>query len=242
MHKQVGADRAGEQRRGEVLVDDGLDALEPPVGPLDHRDPAAARGDDEEARVDQRLDRVLLDDPHRLRRRDEPAPAAARVLGHGPPVLLGEAARDGLLVEAADRLRRRGERGVAGVDHGVRERRDDLLVEAGRAQLALQRRAEDVAEAPLGVGDRHVEVELRQPGLDVGDEVRAAHDEARPAGRCRASGRSATRPPRAGTARGRAAGRRRTARRSWRARRPRGGRCPRRRRRRCGRRSACGGL
>ena len=176
--QQVGAHRASEQRRGEVLVDDRLDALEPAVGPLDHGDPAAARGDNEEARVDQRLDRVLLDDPHRPRRGDEPAPAAARVLGHGPPVLLGEAARDGLLVEAADRLRRRGERGVAGVDHGVREGRDDLLVEAGRAQLALQRRAEDVAEAPLGVGDRHVEVELRQPGLDVGDEVRAAHDEA----------------------------------------------------------------
>ena len=107
--------------------------------------------------------------------RRQPRPESSATV---PPVLLGQAARDGLLVEAADRLRRRGERGVAGVDDGVREGRDDLLVEAGRAQLALQRRAEDVAEAPLGVGDRHVEVELRQPGLDVGDEVRAAHDEA----------------------------------------------------------------
>ena len=75
--QDVGAELAGEQRGGEVLVDDGLDAAQRvPVRPSSHdRDAAAAGADDDEPGVGQRVDGGGVDDRMRLGRGDDAAPA-----------------------------------------------------------------------------------------------------------------------------------------------------------------------
>ena len=90
--QHVGAEVVGEQARREVLVDDGLDADEAAVGLQRDRDAAAARCDDDRARVEQRADLVGLDDPLRPRRWHRAPPAAAGVLHDGPAEFLGHRA------------------------------------------------------------------------------------------------------------------------------------------------------
>src|SRR4051794_39794419 len=60
----VGVDLAGQDRGGEVLVDDGLDAAQGrPVGPVvADRYPSATRAHDDEAGRGQRMDRRGVDD------------------------------------------------------------------------------------------------------------------------------------------------------------------------------------
>ncbi|MDN5796462.1 MAG: hypothetical protein L0H79_12010 [Intrasporangium sp.] len=91
-------------------------------------------------------------------------------------MLRGEVTGLPLVVEAADRLRRVGEGWVALIHNGVRQHRDDLLWQTGRGPRALQRRAEDVAQAALRVGDTHVQCQLGQLWCALGDEVGAAQD------------------------------------------------------------------
>src|SRR4029079_15970452 len=66
-HETLGAERAGEEGGGAVLVDHGVDAREVlPAAGGGHA--AAAAGDDDRSRGEQRPDRPQLDHPERLRR------------------------------------------------------------------------------------------------------------------------------------------------------------------------------
>ena len=82
------ADAGREQGAGEILVDHGGDSGELAVLAGDDRDPAAADRHDDEAVLDQGLDRILLDDADRVGRGDDPPPAAAGVLAYRPAVLV----------------------------------------------------------------------------------------------------------------------------------------------------------
>ena len=116
----VGAELAGQDRGGEVLVDDGLDAAQggPVPAVVRDRDATAAGADDDEAGAGQGVDRRGVDDGLRLGGGDDPAPALlAAVL---PDLTVGDEpfrllARE----EAADRLRRLAEAGVLDVDQGA---------------------------------------------------------------------------------------------------------------------------
>ena len=68
-HVQVRVELLRQQARGEVLVDHGLDADEPPVlaRGVHRRDAAASRADDDHAALDQPAHRADLEDPLRLR-------------------------------------------------------------------------------------------------------------------------------------------------------------------------------
>ena len=64
--EHVRAGGAGEHDRGEVLVDDGLDALDRAVGQPHHRYAAATGSDDDVPRREQGEDGVGVEDLERL--------------------------------------------------------------------------------------------------------------------------------------------------------------------------------
>ena len=66
-HERAGVQLARQQRCGEVLVDDGLDAVQRSIGAVvDHRDAAPAGADDDEPRREQRLDGRHVEHPPRF--------------------------------------------------------------------------------------------------------------------------------------------------------------------------------
>src|SRR4051812_46189219 len=73
----VGVELGGQDRGGEVLVDDGLDTAQRGAVPavVRHRDAAAPGADDDEAGRGERMDGGGVDDGLRLRRGDDAAPA-----------------------------------------------------------------------------------------------------------------------------------------------------------------------
>ena len=151
--QHVGADVARQQPAGVVLVDDGLDADELTAGPVRGGDAAAARADHDAAAVEHPLDRAMLEDAQRLRRRHDAPQAVAVGLEH-PAAVGGELVglRGG--VERADRLRRIAERRIVGVDLDHREQRRERLVERQPvAELLL----DQVADHPLRLRTEHVE-------------------------------------------------------------------------------------
>ena len=82
-HEPVGAELAREEGGGAVLVDHRVDAREVLAAPRG-RDAAAADGDDDRARGEQRADRAELDHLERLRRGHDAPPAAAGVVDDLP--------------------------------------------------------------------------------------------------------------------------------------------------------------
>ena len=85
--EDVGVEGAREQGGGEVLVDDGLDAVEPAVGVADDGDAAPAGGDDDVAGGEQRPHGLDVDDLERLGRGDDAAPALVAAVLPDLPVL-----------------------------------------------------------------------------------------------------------------------------------------------------------
>ena len=152
-HEGLGPQCVGQPLCGRVLVDDGVDALQRPAL-VDDRDPAAARGDDDQALVDEAADGVELDDLDRLGRGDQAAVAASGVLADDPALLGDEPG--GLLdrVERSDRFGGQPERRIILADDDVGDDGDDArqvdpagLANGEReqgAELALRHRAEDV--------------------------------------------------------------------------------------------------
>jgi len=167
--QEVGTDLLGEQRRGQVLVDHGLDPREARRREHD-RDPAAACTDDQHPGVEQEPDRLDLDDPGRLRRRHDAAdmrpvgPHRPAALGGQPHALLG-------LIDRADRLRRHRECGVRRVDHGLREQRRDS---ASRRELVQERLIEEITDHALRLRAEDVE----RVGLHVVIGLRLERQEA----------------------------------------------------------------
>jgi hypothetical protein len=149
--QRVGAELGGEERRAQVLVDDGLDADVSPR-PRDDRDAPAAGADHGDAGVDQEPDRRQLDDAAGLRRGDDPSPPRA-VRRDRPAAPALHVRRGRRVVHRADRLGGRPERGIRGIHHDLGEdRREPVRREVG-TELLL----EDVADHPLGLRVEHVE-------------------------------------------------------------------------------------
>ena len=143
-HEQVGAERGGELGGAAVLVDDGVDARRGPPARRTTGMPPPPPAITSTPRRREHLDLVAA---RRSRAgcglgiiRRHPRPASGADL---PAALVGQPPRRRLVVERADRLRRRrGERRVVGVDADAREDR------RGR-----QRRV-DARRAPAGAGSR----------------------------------------------------------------------------------------
>ena len=110
-HQALGADRARQQRPGEVLVEDRLDAAQPAVL-AHHRDPAAAGGDDDRALADQRVDvprsRISRGSGDGTTRRQPRSPRSSQA---SPAAIRSPAsASDGSARSAWSGARRRGRR------------------------------------------------------------------------------------------------------------------------------------
>jgi calcium-translocating P-type ATPase len=116
--QRVRADGDGQERRGEVLVQDGFDAVQAAPVVAGYRDAAAARADDDRAAAGQQFDLIQLDDPHGLGGGHDPAPGGA-VLADGPAVPGRQRARGLLVVDGADELGGARHRGVIGRHHGA---------------------------------------------------------------------------------------------------------------------------
>ena len=148
----------GEQRRGQILVDDRLDPVQAAAGIGDDRDASSAGADDRHAGVQQEPDGRELDDLERFRGGDHPAEAGA-VRGDRPSPLSGQAAGVGLGIDRADGLRRRPERRVAGRDEHLGQKRRDRAA----GEPVSERLLDQIPDHALGLGSQHVE-RRRRPG------------------------------------------------------------------------------
>jgi hypothetical protein len=149
------ASALGEERRGSVLVDNCVDALQVPV-PAHDRDPAPPAGDGNRSRGDERADRIQLDDVERPGGGDDAPEAAPRVLDELPATVAAEGSRLLLAVEGADRLGGLGERRVVGIDVDVREEARNGSCRR-RGELRLDQRP----DLGLRLSDRQVERQWR---------------------------------------------------------------------------------
>ena len=154
----VGVELAGEDRGGEVLVDDGLDAAQrgAVLAVVGDRDAAAAGADDDEAGPGQRVDRGGVDDGLRLGRGDHAAPALLAA------VLPDLAERDEPLrllarQEPADRL---GGSRKPGSSASTRVRVTRPAVRCGRPRAVSAASSSSVSvkrDGGLGLGDAPVQ-------------------------------------------------------------------------------------
>jgi hypothetical protein len=151
--ERVGAEVDGEQRGGEVLVDDRFDPGEGSVRRADHGHAAAAGADHEDAAGGQAPDRFQLDDRAGLGRGHDAAPETP--VGRDRPSLAGRCGVGGLTgaIGGADRLARSAEGRIGRVDDDLREDGDDLAFRKRVAELL----SEDVADHPVGLRAEHVE-------------------------------------------------------------------------------------
>ena len=177
--QDVRAQPLGEQRGGQVLVDDGLDAAQAAVAVAHDRHAAAARADHEHAGAHEQS--RSTGSSTRSSGSGEPTTRRQPVAvgAHRPAALGGEAAARVGLVDRADRLRRA--RAAAG-------RRAPTIVWVSSVAIGRPGSAfissccEHVADRPLGLGAEHVE---RGTARDRGRGPPAARA-ARSAARCRA--------------------------------------------------------
>ena len=138
-HQHVGVDGPAEQRGRQILVDDRLHPAHGAVRIAHHRDAAAARGHHDETGGQQDRDRRGVEDLHRLRRRDHPAPALlAAVLPHLP--VLDHHARLRLGQVPPDRLARLAEVRIVRVDPGTGHQRRHRLGHPARGERRSARR------------------------------------------------------------------------------------------------------
>ncbi len=146
----------GQECRGEILVDHRVHAVMA-VLPGDDRDAAAADRADRRAGGDEGVDALELEDLERLRRGDDPAPAAARVLLQHPAAVLFELLRLLLVVERPDGLGRVLEGGIV-LGHADAGEEDGDGTVGDLRQLGRDERA----DLGLGLRDRDVERQLRR--------------------------------------------------------------------------------
>ena len=128
----------------------------------DDGDAAAADRDHDEAVLDQGADRVDLDDPDRLGRGDDPAPASPGILLHRPAVLVAPSHRLGLVHERADRLRRALEGRIVGRHLHLGHDRHGVAVDVEPVEVVLEVLRQGVADRALAVGAADVERHLVQ--------------------------------------------------------------------------------
>ena len=155
-HQHVGADLRGEQRGREVLVDDGLDAVQRAVGVADDRDAAAAGADDHVAAVGERPDGGRVEHLERLGRRDDAAPAPVAAVLPGLAVL-DEGARLVLREVAADRLGGRREARVVAVHQCPGHDGRRTPVDPAVGERLVEGVEDQEADGGLGLGTAPVE-------------------------------------------------------------------------------------
>lgn len=156
-----------EQCRGEVLVDDRLDAAQAAVLLADDRDAAAAGGDDDVARLDEGADGAEVEDLAGFRRGDDSPPAlVAAVLPLLTVVdhLLGLVGRQ----VATDRLGGRLEVGVVGCDPGAGDEGRNRTGDTATGERGLERVEDGEADRPLRLRAAPVERHRRD---DVGGDL-----------------------------------------------------------------------
>jgi len=102
-------------------------------------------------------DGVPLHDLQRLRRRDDPPPAAVHLVHDVPAQLLLAPLGLLLLEEGPDRLGRLEECRILGVDEDLGDEGRDIAAHVAAAQGVEHGLLQDVAEAALRVGDQHVQ-------------------------------------------------------------------------------------
>src|SRR5579872_272627 len=171
--EEVGVELVGEERRGEVLVDDGGDAFEGALGVAHDRDPPAPGRDHDGAGLDEAPDGRHLDDPHRPWRGDHAPPSPVGVVDDVPalgPAPLGHR----LIHERADRLARVLEGRVVGSHLGLADDGGGVAVHAEAGELVREVLLEGVADGALGVRPADVERHLVQL---VGGELGPPQDE-----------------------------------------------------------------
>ena len=153
--EETRADAGREQEQARSLSITATPESSVLVG--DDRDPAAADRHDDEAVLDQGLDRILLDDADRLGRGDDPPPAAAGVLAYRPAVLVAAPDRRRFVHERADRLGRARERRVVAGDLDLRDHGHGVTVDPEPAEVVLQVLRQRIADRALAVGSADVE-------------------------------------------------------------------------------------
>ena len=152
-HEQyVGVQRLGEDGAGQVLVDDGFDALQLATFVADDGDAAPAGAHDDGATLEQESDQPGLHDPLRPRRADDAAPPGPVRLDH--PASLGSQPRRIIAgVHLAHEL--------GGIGEGRVGRLDERLVDDGGhlppGQAVLHRLEQPVADHPLRLRAEDVE-------------------------------------------------------------------------------------
>ena len=146
----------------EVLVDDGGNAQKLAIL-FNDRNAAAAHGDDDVTRIDQRIDHVLFDDVDGLRTRHDLAVAAACVLDHRVALLRGDLLRFLPGIERADRLGRMLKRRIVLIDEHLRNDGRDGLFDAARFEFVLNAVLQMVADIPLAhraaLRERHIRLD-----------------------------------------------------------------------------------
>ena len=146
--EQVGVDRARQDRRAGVLVDDGLDTREMTVLVTRHGDAAPAGADDDVARFEQLPDGVDLHDALRYRGGHHAA-AGRPVQLERPASLGGEGVGLCLGVDRADELGGVAEGRILGAHLDQGQHRRQLLL-GGKDVTHLD--LDEIADHPLAFG------------------------------------------------------------------------------------------
>ncbi len=149
-HQHVDVEGPAEDRRRQVLVDDGLHPVQRPVLDPDDGHAAAAGTHDHETCPQHRCDRRSVENCPRFGGCDDPSPAPLA------PVLPGLAVLDhhaGLVARKIppDRFGRSSERGVVGVHQSPGNDSSDWPGRPDLSQAALQCVEQDEADGALGL-------------------------------------------------------------------------------------------
>jgi adenylosuccinate lyase len=177
--ERVRLERSGDERGRPVLVDHGFDSLEPSPGPLDDRDPAAARHDRHDpaapARRQQRANGVPFEPADRLGRWHHPTPTAAgSIVPHLPAHPLTKEPCLGFRIVSSDRFRRMSEGRISLGDESPRDECQDDARRPGRLQRRGQLLLDQIADLALRFGAENVHRSPRK--LSFGDLVLSEQD------------------------------------------------------------------
>ena len=135
---------------------------------FDDRDAAAANGDHDDPRIDQRLDGIQFHDTFRQRGRNDTAPAASGIFHDGPAQFSLFCLRFLFGHETADRFGRVLECGVIFADDGLFNDRGSRFVDAGFDHFILQALDQLITDLTLALGT----ADFQRSQCEIGDLFR----------------------------------------------------------------------
>ena len=154
--QHFGSDLPAEHGGDAVLVDDGVDPLEPQHGVVVHRRPAAAARHDDVPGGNEVSDHGALDDRDRPGAGREPAPAARLLFPHRHAPRLQPGHAHGIK-RVSDRLGRLAEIGVVRIARRLGDEGDHLTRHRGARQRVLKRLLDHVAHPARRRRHEHAE-------------------------------------------------------------------------------------